>query len=107
MTWTQHYFTIDLMDETWVNEDKPTKPVQQNRRWTCKLCGPTFSSTDKERHGNTSKLNNHMRDVHQMDKRKHLLDELPKKSQYATDLEFMHKFAVAVKPILSSEEAIL
>ena len=106
-TWTQHYFKIDLMDETWVNEDKPTKPIQQNRRWTCKLCGPAFSSTNKERHGNTSKLNNHMRDIHQFDKRKHLLGELPKKSQYVTKSGVMNKFTVAVKPIPSPEEAIL
>jgi uncharacterized UBP type Zn finger protein len=72
-TWTQHYFEVTSMDETWVNESKKSKPELLNRLWVYKICGPAFSSTDKERYGNTSKLNNHMQDAYDMDKRKHFL----------------------------------
>jgi hypothetical protein len=40
-TWVQAYFDVVLMDETWINEVRKSKPVLQNRRWTC---GPAFSS---------------------------------------------------------------
>lgn len=104
-TWTQHYFTVTTLDETWVNEGKKGKPILQNRLWVCKLCGPTFKSTDKERHGNTSKLNNHLRDEHEMTKKKHQLGEKPivKGSQKGA----IDAFAVIVDPIPNTEEAIL
>jgi hypothetical protein len=61
-TWTQAYLDITLIEESWINEGKNGKRVQKNRLWTYKLCGPEFSFTNKECHGNTSRLNTHLRD---------------------------------------------
>jgi len=44
-----------------------------NRLWVCKIYGPAFSSTDKERHGNTSRLVKHLKDEHHMDEKKYKL----------------------------------
>jgi hypothetical protein len=104
-TWTQHYFDVTTLDKTWVNKGKRGKPTLQNRLWVCKLCGPAFKSTNKERHRNTSKLNNHLRDEHNMDKRKHQLGEKPLLK--GAKKGAMDAFTVAVDPIPSAEDAIL
>jgi hypothetical protein len=53
-TWTQAYFNVTTMDETWVNKAKEGYPTLANRLWTCRLCGPHLRSTDAQRHGNTT-----------------------------------------------------
>jgi hypothetical protein len=106
-TWTQAYFDITLIDETWVNEVTTNKPVLNNRLWICKLCGPAFSSTDKERHGNTSKLNNHLRDEHDMNKQKHQLGILPKQKGGKRQEGAMNKFIQPIEAIPTAEEAVL
>lgn len=105
-TWTQYYFDVISLDETWVNEAKKGKLELINRQWTCKIYGPMFSSTDKERHGNTSKLNNHFHDAHHMDKQKHHLRVQPT-GKDGVKLRAMDKFAVAIDLIPSAEEAVL
>jgi hypothetical protein len=95
------------MDETWVNENKVGKLILQNRLWTCKYCFPIFTSDDKERHGNTSKLNNHMKDVHDLNKQKHKLGVLPKVKGRTIRLGAMDQFVVTTEPIPTSEEALL
>lgn len=70
-TQTQCYFDVIVIDETQVNKGKQGKPKLINRQQTCKICGLTFLLTNKERHRNTSKLNNHLCDAHDMNKQKH------------------------------------
>jgi hypothetical protein len=65
-----------------------------------------FSSTDKERHRNTSKLNNHLRDAHYIDKQKYQLRVQPTRKD-SVKLGAIDKFTVAVDPIPSAEEAVL
>jgi hypothetical protein len=76
--WVQAYFNVTLLENEWINPALKHKEPIRNRLWTCKLCGPSFTSTDKERHGNTSRLNNHLRIEYDMTKEKHLLKHLPK-----------------------------
>lgn len=77
-TQTQAYFDVTIMEEIWVNEAKKGKPIQQNQLWTCKLCGLEFSSTNKDHYSNTSRLNTHLCNEHNMNKQKHFLGVLPK-----------------------------
>jgi len=44
-----------------------------NRLWVCKICGPAFLSTNKERHSNTLRLVKHLKDEYYMNKKKHKL----------------------------------
>jgi hypothetical protein len=106
-TWTQFYFDVTPIEDTWINQAKKGKPVLQNRLWTCKLCGPAFSSTDKERHSNTSKLNNHLQSEHEMNRQKHQLGVLPKYKDSKTQEGAMNKFVKAVDPIPTAKEAVL
>jgi hypothetical protein len=65
-----------------------------------------FSSIDKERHRNTLKLNNHLRDAYYINKQKHQLRVQPTRKD-SVKLGAIDKFAVVVDPILSAEEAVL
>ena len=76
-TWTQAYFDITIIDETWVNISKEGYPILVNHLWTCKFCGPTFTSTDKQCHDNTTVLNKHIHQAHEMNPQKHKLDIQP------------------------------
>jgi hypothetical protein len=76
-TWTMRYFNVTALDETWVNTQRKGHLVLQNRLWTCKFCKSAFSFIDKARHGNTTHLNNHLRDKHEMTRKKHDLSILP------------------------------
>jgi hypothetical protein len=60
----------------------------------------------KERHRNTSKLNNHLCDARHIDKQKHHLRVQPTHKD-GVKLGAIDKFAVAIDPILSAEEAVL
>jgi hypothetical protein len=71
----------------------------------CKIYGPAFSSNDKERHGNTIKLNNHMREEHGIDEEKHHLGIKPKRRR--GDSSTIENFLTIIEPIPSIEEALL
>jgi hypothetical protein len=106
-TWVQAYFDVTTMEDEWINPAlKHGEPIK-NRLWTCKLCGPAFTSTNKERHSNTSRLNNHMRNDHDMTKEKHLLKQPPKAKKNLPVQGGMDQFVRAVSPIPSPEEASL
>ena len=76
-TQTQAYFDITIIDETQVNMFKKDYPILVNHLWTCKFCGPAFTSTDKQHHGNTTALNKHMHQAHEMNPQKHKLGIQP------------------------------
>jgi hypothetical protein len=105
-TWTQCYFNVTTMDETWSKPKEPDK-LLINRLWTCKLCGPAFTSTDKQRHGNTSSLNTHMKDKHEINAQKHALGIPAKKNGVAIQPRAMDQYVVQQDPIPSAEEALL
>jgi hypothetical protein len=49
-TWVQAYFNVTLLEDEWINPALKHKEPIRNRLWTCKLCGPSFTLTDKERY---------------------------------------------------------
>ncbi len=106
-TWTRYYFDITTIEETWINEAKAGKPTLNNRLWTCKICGPAFTSTDKQRHSNTLALNDHLRDEHEMNIQKHKLGIALKVKHSTTELGAIYKFVVPLDPIPSAEDALL
>jgi hypothetical protein len=105
-SWTQCYFNVTTMDETWSKPKEPDR-ILINRMWTCKLCGPAFTSTDKQRHGNTSALIRHMKDKHDMDARKHALGIPAKKNGVAVQPGAMNQYVVQQDPTPSAQEALL
>jgi len=107
-TWTQHYFNITQLQDTWINKAYKNNSTLTNRLWVCKICGPAFSSTDKERHGNTSRLVKHLKDEHHIDEKKHKLgvDPVQKKGQ-GGHIKPITGFASTVERIPGAEEAIL
>ena len=106
-TWTQFYYDVTLLDDTWVNTSKKGHPVLQNRLWTCKWCKSAFSSTDKSRHGNTSTLNNHLLLEHNMTKQKHQLGIQPEHTSKSMRAGALSKYVVPVEAIPTAEEAVL
>ena len=104
-TWTRHYFDVTTEEDTWYNE--LTKKRLQNRRWTCKLCGPAFSSTDKERHGNTSLLNAHMAKEHKFTKADYMLKKTPAVSEAQRISGSLMQYTAPVRSIPLPKEAAL
>ena len=95
------------MDETWVNTSKEGHPTLVNHLWTCKFCGPAFTSTDKQCHGNTTALNKHMHQAHEMNSQKHKLGIQPTLKGSVLRAGAMDQFVTHVEPIPSAEEAVL
>jgi hypothetical protein len=98
---------VTILEETWINKSLKDKPSMLNRLWICKICGPSFQSTDKERHGNTSRLVNHLKEQHDMDEQKHKLGVLPKQRKGQRGFQSITGYMRPVDLVLSAEEAIL
>jgi hypothetical protein len=73
-TWTQYYFDVTILEETWNHLGLKNKPLVANRLWIYKIYGPSFKSTDQERHSNTLRLVKHLKEQYNIDKQKHKLD---------------------------------
>jgi len=91
-TWTQNYFDVTPLTDTWVNEALKNKPTLFNRLWTCKIYRPAFLSTNKERYSNTLKLNTYIKDEYNIDEKKHLLGILPKQKKGQGQVGFIDLF---------------
>jgi hypothetical protein len=106
-TWTQYYFDVTILEETWNHPGLKNKPLVANRLWICKICGPSFKSTDQERHGNTSRLVKHLKEQHDMDEQKHKLGVQPKQRKGLRGFQPITGYMRSTEPIPSAEEAIL
>ena len=76
-TWTKQFFTITHLEAVWTKYTVKGNPTYQDRNWHCNLCDD-YDSTDSGRHGNTSNVNDHLRDKHDFIKEDFQLGRAPK-----------------------------
>ncbi|KAL5321365.1 hypothetical protein ACEPPN_009322 [Leptodophora sp. 'Broadleaf-Isolate-01'] len=103
-TWTIPFFNMTTLGDEW--SKKGEERVRINRLWTCKICGPAYTSTDKARHGSTTALGEHIKKIHKLTASQYKLGIQPHIPKGFTNGS-IELFIVKSAPIPSAEEAVL